>query len=384
MDEVTLFKTVRPAAPEFTEADRQAARDRVLAAAAGESLERRRAIEPGLWSAASITGGQRTGGWRPGGRRLAGLRRPWAATAAAAAVVVVAAGATAVLLTGPVSHTGGTVQPGQAGHAPAAATRPASPASPPATASAVLLLAAHAAATTPGLRPRPGQFVYTQQLVVGEDYLQVSATGGSRLVRTPPYLERDWLSADGRHDMFRSQRNLPDGKWFTSLGKTSLCDPAPLQRICHPGYVTRLPRTAGGMRDFLLSSGGPNGPAAYRILNGISNWSWETGLLVPNHSYALMFRAAAQVKGIYLVHRAVNVAGRTGVAVAACVPAGIDKGSMTSFHGCPERTELIFDARTYELIGEYHVAAKGQPPLPGNPSTGLLRTAVVNRLGQLP
>jgi hypothetical protein len=63
------------------------------------------------------------------------------------------------------------------------------------------------------------------------------------------------------------------------------------------------------------------------------------------------------------------------------VPEGIDKGSMP---GCPVRDELIFDARTYELIGEYQVAAKGHPPLLGAPSSALLQTAVVSRLGQLP
>jgi len=97
-----------------------------------------------------------------------------------------------------------------------------------------------------------------------------------------------------------------------------------------------------------------------------------------------MYRAAATVKGIYLVPHVADIAGRAGIGVAACVPASIDKGSMPGFRGCPEQTELIFDATTYQLIGVDNVAAPGQPAVPGRPSSALLRIAVVNKIGQLP
>jgi hypothetical protein len=45
--------------------------------------------------------------------------------------------------------------------------------------------------------------------------------------------------------------------------------------------------------------------------------------------------------------------------------------------------ELIFSARTYELIGEQN-AGPGGRPLHGQSAVALLRTAVVSRLGQLP
>jgi hypothetical protein len=138
------------------------------------------------------------------------------------------------------------------------------------------------------------------------------------------------------------------------------------------------------MRSYLLRTAGKNGPAAYRVLRSIVNVSSVSGLLVPNPSYALMYRAALTVKGVYRVRHATTIAGTAGTAVAACVPAAINKGSMPGFRGCSYRTELIFDARTYQLIGVDHVATRGSRALPGTPGSALLSIAVVNKIGQLP
>jgi hypothetical protein len=199
--------------------------------------------------------------------------------------------------------------------------------------------------------------------------------------------EITWTSASGRRGIASSQRTPPGGGWSRLSGVESLCQGVqdqPHKEICFPGYRTDLPRTVHGMLSYLLRSDGPNGPAAYKVLGSIVSTSSASGLLVPNQSYALMYRAAATVKGIELVPHAANIAGTAGIGVAACVPADIDKGSMPGFHGCPERTELIFDARTYELIGVNHVAAPGQRVIAGQPSIALLSIAVVNKIGQLP
>ena len=150
------------------------------------------------------------------------------------------------------------------------------------------------------------------------------------------------------------------------------------------GYLTKLPGTVSGMRSYLLDSDGPNGPAAYRVLDSIVNNSSASGELVPNASYALMYRAALTVKGVYRVRRATTIAGTAGIAVAACIPAAINKGSMPGFRGCPYRTELIPNARTYQLIGVDYTPAPGKPRLPGRPNSALLNIAVVNKIGQIP
>jgi hypothetical protein len=89
-------------------------------------------------------------------------------------------------------------------------------------------------------------------------------------------------------------------------------------------------------------------------------------------------------RGAVHVPRATDIAGRAGIGVAACVPASIGKGSMPGFHGCPDRTELIFDARTYQLIGVDNTSAPGSPARPGRPSSALLSIAVTNRIDQFP
>jgi hypothetical protein len=268
------------------------------------------------------------------------------------------------------------------------AVRPHTAAGPgvPATAAAVLLLAAHAAATTPSVTPRAGQFVYTEQLIEGESYTVITS-GVTRTVEQPPYLRRTWQSADGKLGEASSQRNLKGGTWTSPGATESQCDGSqgdPGQEICSPGYLASLPDTVSGMLSYLLKSGGPNGPAAYEVLDGIINTSSASGLLVPNQSYALMYRAAATVSGIELVPHATDLAGTPGIGVAACVPASIDKGSMPGFHGCPERTELIFNAKTYQLIGVDNVPGPGRAALPGRPSSALLSSGVVDRIGQLP
>jgi len=353
MDEIALLRAIRPDAPEgFAEPERGEVLCRLLAAAAGE----RAAGKP-----VPTAGWLRRARWR-WRLRVAGppamARRLGIAAAAAAATVATVALVLAVL-------------PATA-HAPAGGRR-------------------IGPSTAPGLgaqnlRARPGQFIYTEQLIEGELY--IAATGnGTHTVRVPPYQQRTWLSADGKRGMASSQRRLKGGAWSRVGTPESLCGPSerkPGHQICSPGYLTSLPGTVAGMRSFLLRSGGPNGPAAYRLLSGIVSNSSASGLLVPASSYALMYRAALTVKGVYRVTHATTIAGAAGIGVAACVPAVINKGGMPGFHGCSYRTELIFDARTHELIGVDHMAAPGRPALPGSPDSALLSIAVVNRIGRLP
>jgi hypothetical protein len=385
MDEITVFAVLRPEVTELSDAERAGIRARLLAGS-GPAVPPRPVAAPTTQNAGTQNPGTQNPATQSPARRPARARRlalagvgAVAAAVTAAALVILPGSGTARPVAGGPHPSSSPAAPGRSGPAP---SRPA-PVAVPATASAVFLLAARAAAATPDLKPGPGQFIYVEQLIEGEDYYRITKQS-SRLIRVPPYQERDWLSADGHRGLLRTQRYLSGGRWVTTYHQAVLCPPGPARQMCLPGYLTGLPTTARGMRRYLLGTQGPNGTVAYRILNGISGTSWETGMLVPNRSYALMFRMAAKVPGIRLVPGVVDVAGRPGIAVAACVPAVINKGSMPGFHGCPERDELIFDARTYELIGEYQVAAKGRPPQPGSPSTALLRIAVVSRLGQLP
>jgi hypothetical protein len=353
MDEITLFTTVRPGAPErFGEPERGEVLCRLLAAAASERTTGKQ------MTAASRLRRTRWTWWLRMANSSPAVRRLGIAAAAAAATLATVG---VVLFAFPTR-----------GHTPA-----------PARAQRTVPAPA-AGLGTQDLTARPGQFVYTEQLIEGEAYL----TGGqNHLVNVPPYLQRMWVSANGRRGLAGTQRNLPDGRWSRLGGVQSLCEGVeghPGRQVCYPGYLTKLPGTVSGMLSYLLRNGGPNGPAAYRVLDSIVTTSSASGFLVPNASYALMYRAALTVKGVYLVRHATTIAGTAGIEVAACVPAAINKGSMPGFRGCPERTELIFDARTYQLIGVDYKAAPGRPALPGRPSSALLQIAVVNKIGQIP
>jgi hypothetical protein len=366
MDEITLLTAVRPDVPEgFGEPERGEVLSRLLAAAAGERGAGKRMaavsrLRRAIWTwrlrtaRPSRTWRLRTATSSPAVRRL-GI----AAAAAAATLATVAA----VLFAFPAR-----------GHTPAPArTQRTLPAAAPGLG-------------TPDLTARPGQFVYTEQLGEGVSYY-VATQNGTHLVQAPPGLQRMWLSANGRRGLAGTRRSLPDGRWSRLGGVESMCggvEGHPGRQVCYPGYLTTLPGTVAGMRSYLLRDDGLNGPAAYRVLGGIVNNSWTSGLLVPNVSYALMYRAALTVKGVYLFRHATTIAGTPGIAVAACVPAAINKGSMPGFRGCPYRTELIFDARTYQLIGVDYIPAPGRPRLPGRPNSALLQIAAVNKIGQIP
>ena len=239
---------------------------------------------------------------------------------------------------------------------------------------------------TQDLTARPGQFIYTEQLIEGEQYTVVTKNR-AHTVKEPPYQQRMWLSADGKRGLTGSRRNVKGGTWSRPGRPESLCQAGegkPGHQTCFPGYLTSLPGTVAGMRSYLIRYEGPNGPVAYRLLSGIADNSSASGLLVPNASYARMYRAALTVKGVYRVPHATTIAGTAGVGVAACVPGLISKGGMPGFHGCPYRLELIFDSRTYELIGVDHLAAPGRPALNGEPDSALLRIAVVAKIGRVP
>lgn len=96
--------------------------------------------------------------------------------------------------------------------------------------------------------------------------------------------------------------------------------------------------------------------------------------LMPPAQAAALYRAAANIRGVFVVDDAVDAAGRHGVAVAR-----IDDG---------ERVELIFDKRTKEFLGEREVAVEDLPwGFEKGDVTGrfaVLERAVVDERGERP
>jgi hypothetical protein len=357
VDEIALLRAASPDVPdEFGEPERGEVRRRLLAAAAGERAGRKR----------TAAGRLRRAGWR---WRLRVARPPMMTrrlgVAAAAAAATVATVGLVLAVWPATAHAPTSVQhPGAPGRAPLAVP----------------------VFGTQNLTARPDQYIYTEQFVEGAVSTEVTK-GGIHNIKAPPSLLRTWASADGERGITGTRRPLSRGTWPPVPPLESLCDPADPSdgvphKICFPAYLPHLPGTVDGMGSYLLRQEGPNGPAAYKVLDAIINTSSASNLLVPNRSYHLMYRAALTVKGVYRVRHATTIAGSAGIGIAACVPAVINKGNMPGFHGCPDRIELIFDATTYELIGVDHTNAQGKPNRFGDQA--LLDIAVVSKPGQLP
>ncbi len=96
--------------------------------------------------------------------------------------------------------------------------------------------------------------------------------------------------------------------------------------------------------------------------------------LMPPEQAAALYRAAAKIRGVFVVDDAVDAVGRHGIAVAR-----VDDG---------ERVELIFDKKTKEFLGEREVAVEDLPwGFEKGEVTGrfaVLERAVVDKRGQRP
>jgi hypothetical protein len=356
VDEIALLRAARPdVSDEFAEPERGEVLCRLLAAAAGERGSGKRL--PGRLRWARRRPRLRVAGPPAMARRLGIAVAAAAATVATVGLVLAVWPATA--------HAPTSVQrPGARGRAPLAVP----------------------VFGTQNLTARPDQYIYTEQFAEGAESTEITKSG-VHIIKPPPTLLRTWTSADGKRGITGTKRPLAHGTWPPVAPLESLCDPADPSdgvphEICFPAYLPHLPGTVRGMLSYLLREEGPNGPAAYKVLNAIINTSSASNLLVPNRSYRLMYRAALTVTGVYRVRHATTIAGSAGIGIAACVPAVINKGSMPGFHGCPDRIELIFNATTYELIGVDNTNAQGKPDRFGDQA--LLDIAVVNKPGQLP
>jgi len=287
-------------------------------------------------------------------------------TAAAAAVLTVS------LLPGPAAHQA------RMGTSPSA---PASQASAPAvlTAAYVLNQAASAAAASSRPVPRPGQFIYVTSVTtyVSSEVLP-SGKEKSWLYRTKRQI---WQSVDGQRAgllqiVDRGNVKLPWGpvppadsgnsSSWTSLPASSCPGTAPARGTY--AFLASLPTDPGQLRSWLYQhANGGNKPDA-QAWTDIGDMLRE--MLVPPKLAAALFRVAGTIPGATVVPHATNAVGRAGVAVS--------RSGM----------ELIFDPRTYQLIGEGGVLTKATPGVgPAGTviaSTAQLKETVVDHLPKIP
>ncbi|GAA4321724.1 hypothetical protein BJY14_003662 [Actinomadura luteofluorescens] len=318
MNEMTELERFRSDVPELDLTDVRAEEHRLLSAMRDVAPEHGRST------------GRRVS--RRGVRLRIGLAAGLGVAAAAAGVIVVNAG-------------------GEPGSPPVVHTMPVASVQ-------VLKRAADHAARSSELHPRPGQFLVFDSRTMDT----VESNSGGRQER---YLDRQerkiWLPVDGdaTHGVLQSRTLEPKpypgwpvpAEARQNVGRSSRSKAADFDdRAEHLrndyAYLSRLPADPAKMYDHLYIGLG-TGPAA-----DATAWQNVGGMLteayMPRAQRAALFRAAASIHGVTTVGRAVDAAGRTGVAVTLDPP------------GSGSREEYIFDDETYEFLGHRSVVTKAQ------------------------
>lgn len=255
--------------------------------------------------------------WRAGRRR-----RRAAITSMAGAGAAVVAALWVGLLTAPPGPTGDTAR----------------------AAAHVLERAARAATQSGQPAPRPGQYI-----LVTSAGLSMTDGGG----------KNNWLTVERRPIWWPADNRKPGVEWYDAVRNERLpwsapppatrglgaswlpvppqgCPDAPPARFTYQ-FLTTLPTNPAKLRAWIYAQDG--GQSA-------NNQAWTdiTDLLgiapTPPKLTAALLRVAATIPGATVVRHATDVTGRPGIAVAR-----LNQGST-------QDNELVFSARTYQLLGE--------------------------------
>ncbi|TDD91343.1 CU044_5270 family protein [Actinomadura rubrisoli] len=262
----------------------------------------------------------------------------------------------------------------------------------------VLTRASRAAAARPDLKPRPDQFLYVES----RDYQrpgpdpEVEEGGAGK--------RRAWLSIDGRHaGLIRGSENgrKEESTWLCSNsaeGQEGAANPTsrnPRVDLAHPptgcrsegALLTGMPNSVEAMRRWLYKHSHGDNPPDVQAFTTVGDSIREH--YVQPRTLSLLFAAAARLPGVTVTRGVTDLAGRKGIAVGQTWQ--------------QVRKELIFDARTYALLGERTVvdlqstwrpsgaspSPSGSARAPGKQGTVLyasaeLKMAVTDRAGQQP
>ncbi|GLX00694.1 hypothetical protein Misp02_47800 [Microtetraspora sp. NBRC 16547] len=224
-------------------------------------------------------------------------------------------------------------------------------AAPPANAQDLLKLAARAAATEPGLRPGPGQYVHIGMRTV-------SYRAGDRKGMQVTATEERWTPADGAKPWLQREQTIgtspvpgvpmPEGSWSTTQIVDTLYEPS-----CDTGAKNVVTQEQMGTWptdvEWLRARVQEEAAKATAVPEQRQRVWGAAGTLIRSSVFrpsltAALYQIAAEVDGIALVPDAVDAAGRHGIAVA------LEDGDT--------RSELIFDKQTYRYFGERTVATR--------------------------
>ncbi|GLF96695.1 CU044_5270 family protein [Streptomyces yaizuensis] len=215
--------------------------------------------------------------------------------------------------------------------------------------------------------PRDDQYVYIKSTVAyAEGSSDENGDPKARVAR--PHTREDWFSPDGKQAWYIEQgvnapkgETLSDAKFRPGLNSPSY------------NYLKTLPTDPKALLKKIYDErqgGNSDDEQAFVTIGDLL----RKQLVSPELSAAL-YRAAAMIPGVGLVEKARDAEGREGLAVA-----------MTSDNGL-ERTEWIFDRKTYEPLGERTVLLEDRFGLKAGTVTGQSsrgKAVVVDELRERP
>ncbi|MEV5409520.1 CU044_5270 family protein [Thermopolyspora sp. NPDC052614] len=215
-------------------------------------------------------------------------------------------------------------------------------------------------AATDELRPRDDQFIVVEtQSMNGVESGGGVDQEGKRQPETH-WLYRSkrtiWQPADNSRDVVVKEEHLdplPYPGWpipqeaYRDRGKTevfpvtSCGTPTPT----HYTALKRLPTDPERMRDWLYNGSGDQRRTDEEAWSLVGELLEET--YMPPAQRAALFKAAAGIPGVTVMENVEDAAGRVGIAAGRPGELGI-------------RTDLIFDSKTYELLGERGVVVDAE------------------------
>ncbi|MFJ9011223.1 CU044_5270 family protein [Streptomyces canus] len=223
-----------------------------------------------------------------------------------------------------------------------------------------------AAADTSEPAVRDDQFLYIASKVAST--YPKTVDDKTTLVSEKLHSRQVWESPDGRNG------------WLIEPGNTSedgitLAGPNPLSSAYH--RLAQLPTEPGALlRKIYQESDAnrdpevPRDQAAFVAIGDLLTESYP-----PVDLTAALYRAAAEIPGVVAVDDAVDAVGRHGVAIAR-----LDEQSG-------QRTEWIFDKKTYAFLGERNVQVEPSETFKKGTVTftiAITQRAVVNEMKEVP
>ncbi|WSA81698.1 CU044_5270 family protein [Streptomyces sp. NBC_01799] len=227
------------------------------------------------------------------------------------------------------------------------------------------IAAAASASKTP--EPGPGQYIYIKSKV---SYLTVSDTDTDKPKTwvQPLHIRETWNSPDDKQGWLDEPGYQPKG------GITLDSDVENYLGAPSYDYLRTLPTDPDALlkKIYKETKGQGNSPDQ-QAFTTVGDLVKEQ--LAPAKLNAALYRAAAKIPGVVVVDHAKDAAGREGIALAR-----LDQQTG-------DRTEWIFDPKTYAYLGSRAVQVKqayGVKPGTVTESTAVLERAVVDAQKQRP